>query len=125
MPGERTIDSMDNQTKPRSFFNALPRPLSSSPGERNQALIIYPGGADLNALSRPLSSIPGERTSMIYLGCYLPSRRSRSQCSTTLLSSIPGEQIFNALFTPLPSIPAEKISMLHLRLHHPSRGSRS
>ncbi len=60
MPGERTIDLIDNQTKPKSVFNALPRPLSSSLKEQNQALIIYPGGAELNALSRPLSSSPGD-----------------------------------------------------------------
>ena len=61
MPEEQTIDSMDDQIKPRADLNALSKPLWSSPEERNQVFIIYPGGADLNALSMPLSSIPGEQ----------------------------------------------------------------
>ncbi len=51
MPGEQAIDFMDNQINSRADLNALLRPSSSSPEERNYAFTIYPGGADLNALS--------------------------------------------------------------------------
>ena len=57
---------MNDQTRPRSVFNALPRPLWSSPGEQNQAFIIHPGGADLNTLPRLLSSIPKKQTPILY-----------------------------------------------------------
>ncbi len=41
-------------TEPSPDYLSLPRLLSSSPGERNRAFIVYPGGANL-------LSIPGER----------------------------------------------------------------
>lgn len=46
--------------KPRTDPNDLPS-FHLASGERNQAFIIYSGGANPNALFMPLLSIPGEQ----------------------------------------------------------------
>ena len=79
MPGERAIDSMDDQTKPRSDLSALPRPLSSTPEERNQALIIYPG--------EQISTLYLPNQEQLYPGFHHPCRGSGPQTLWTIKSN--------------------------------------
>ena len=86
----------------RADTYALPRPFSSSRGERNQAVIIYPGGADLNALCL----YPPSRGSRLYIA-WTPKSVSKAfiiyfrganlNAPLTSLSSIPGEQVIHCM----------------------------
>lgn len=98
MPGERTIDFMDDRIKLRADLNALPRLYHLAEGSG----------------TRPLLSIPGEQISSLYAFILHPGGAGHTLHGRLRQS-----------LRPLLSISEAQISMLHSRLYHPSRGSRS
>ena len=155
MPGERAIDSIDDQIKPRADPIALPKPYHPAKGSRTrpslsilrkQILTLYPSNQELFYPGlyhpAPLLSIPGKQIStlypsnqeLLYPGLYHQTQGSGTRKISTLYLRLyypsRGSKLciawtIKSVTKALLSISGEQILMLHPRLYHPSQGSRS